>query len=229
MGDWTQIKVKDGEFKAYVARPSGAAKGAVVVIQEIFGVNAVLRGKADWLAREGFWALAPDLFWRLEPGVDITDQTDAEWSKAIGLMQKFNIDTGVEDIQATITAARNYGAQKVGAVGYCLGGLLAYLTACRTDSDASVGFYGVNIPTFLGEAPKIKKPLLLHIAVKDGFVSPEQQDQMRKGLSGNPLVTLYDYAECDHGFTREGGKNYVDADTQLANGRTIDFFKKNLA
>jgi carboxymethylenebutenolidase len=145
-GDWTDIKGKDGTFRAYVAKPSGPPKGAVVVIQEIFGVNAVMRHKADWLAGEGFWALAPDLFWRLQPGIDITDKTDAEWAQAMDYMKRFDAPKGVEDIQATISAARGWGAKKVGAVGYCLGGLLAYLSACRTDSDASVGYYGVNIP-----------------------------------------------------------------------------------
>ena len=229
MGDWIDVKGADGAFRAYVAKPAGAAKGAVVVIQEIFGVNAVMRQKADWLAGEGYWALAPDLFWRLQPGIDITDKTEAEWAQAMDYMKRFDPNKGVEDIQTTITAARGFGAKKVGAVGYCLGGLLAYLTAARTDSDASVGYYGVNIPNFLGEAANIKKPLMLHIAGKDGFVPKAAQDQMKQGLSGNPLVTLYDYPERDHAFTREGGKNYDAVDAATADQRTIDFFKKNLA
>src|SRR5690606_24552340 len=170
MAEWVQVQGQDGGFRAYVARPSGTPRAAVVAIQEIFGVNAVMRGKADWLAREGFLAIAPDLFWRLEKDVDITDQSEAEWAKAMDLMKRFDLDKGVQDIQATIAHARGLGAAKVGAVGYCLGGLLAYLTATRTDADASVGYYGVNIPAFLGEAANIKKPLMLHVAGKDGFV-----------------------------------------------------------
>lgn len=229
MGEWVQVQGPDGAFRAYVARPAGDAKAAVVAIQEIFGVNAVMRGKADWLAREGFLAVAPDLFWRLEKDVDITDQTEAEWAKAMDLMKRFDIDTGVKDIQATIDHARGMGAQKVGAVGYCLGGLLAYLTATRTNADASVGYYGVNIPAFLGEAANIRKPLMLHIAGKDGFVDEKAQKQMKDGLGGNRLVTMHDYPERDHAFTREGGKNYHDEDAQLANGRTIGFFRQHLA
>lgn len=230
MSEWVQVSGPDGAFRAYVARPAGTPKAAVVAIQEIFGVNAVMRGKADWLAREGFLAIAPDLFWRLEKDVDITDQTEAEWSKAFDLMKRFDIDTGIKDIQATIKHARGMvGGGKVGAVGYCLGGLLAYLTAARTDVDASVGYYGVNIPAFLGEASNIKKPLMLHVAGKDGFVDEAAQKQMKDGLGGNPQVTLHDYPERDHAFAREGGKNYHEGDKQLADGRTIAFFKQHLA
>lgn len=230
MGEWVQIAGPDGPFRAYVARPAGTPKAAVVAIQEIFGVNAVMRGKADWLAREGYLAIAPDLFWRLGKDIDITDQSEAEWAQAFDYFKRFDIDAGVKDIQATITAARAMvGGGKVGAVGYCLGGLLAYLTAARTDADASVGYYGVNIPAFIGEAANIKQPLMLHIAGKDGFVDAAAQAAMKQGLGGNAQITLHDYPERDHAFTREGGKNYDAADARAADGRTIAFFDQNLA
>lgn len=229
MGEWVQVRGPDGTFKAYVARPAGQPKAAVVAIQEIFGVNAVMRHKADWLASEGYLAIAPDLFWRLEPGIDITDQSEAEWAKAFDYFKRFKADTGVQDIQATITLARSMGAAKVGAVGYCLGGLLAYLTAARTDVDASVGYYGVNIPAFVSEAANIKQPLMLHIAGKDAFADKAAQDAMHAGLGANAKVTLHTYSEQDHAFTREGGKHF-DADAaRLADGRTIAFFKAHLA
>jgi carboxymethylenebutenolidase len=229
MGEWVQVQGPDGAFRAYVAAPSGRPKAAIVAIQEIFGVNAVMRGKADWLAREGYLAIAPDLFWRLGKDIDITDQTEAEWAQAFDYFKRFDIDAGVKDIQATITHVRSKMTPTVGAVGYCLGGLLAYLTAARTDVDASVGYYGVNIPAFLGEAANIKKPLALHIAGKDGFVNAEAQAAMKQGLAGNPRVTLYDYPERDHAFTREGGKNYHAGDAQIADGRTLAFFAQHLA
>jgi len=201
-----------------------------VVIQEIFGVNAVMRGKADWLAREGFLAVAPDLFWKLGKDIEITDQTEAEWSQAFDYFKRFDLDAGVKDIQATIAYAREQvSAGKVGAVGYCLGGLLGYLTATRTDADASVGYYGVNIPAFLGEAADIRAPLMLHVAGKDGFVDEKAQKAMKDGLAGSPLVTLHNYPERDHAFTREGGQNYHAADAQTADARTIAFFRQHLA
>ncbi len=229
MGEWIQVSGKDGAFKAYVARPAGPVKAAVVVIQEIFGVNETMRHKSDWLAGEGFLAISPDLFWRIEPGVELTDKTEKEWSRAFELMNAFNADKGIEDIQATIAQARALGAAKVGAVGYCLGGLLAYLTAARTDSDASVGYYGVSIDQRLGEASGIKKPLMLHIAAKDQFVKPDAQKAIADGLGGNPLVTLHSYAEQDHAFTREGGAHYDAAAAKIADGRTVAFFEANLA
>ena len=229
MGEWIQVRGPDGDFRAYVARPAGAAKGAVVVIQEIFGVNAVMRGKADWLAREGFLALCPDLFWRLEPEVDISDKTEAEWAKAMALMKAFDVDAGVRDLQAAIAQARVITGGKVGAVGYCLGGLLAYLTACRTDADASVGYYGVSIEQHVGEAEKLTRPLMLHVAGKDQFVPKPAQDMIRQSLGANALVTLHEYAEQDHAFTREGGAHYDAAAAAEADARTLAFFTEHLA
>jgi len=229
MGDWTNIKGEDGAFRAYVAKPSGPPKGTVVVIQEIFGVNAVMRGKADWLAREGFWALAPDLFWRIKPGIELTDQSDAEWKQALGYMNQCDKGLAVKDVQSTITAARAMGAKKVGCMGYCMGGYIAFLAACRTDTDASVAYHGGGIHTALGEAGNIKKPVLLHNPMKDGFIPVEALNTIRETLKSNPLVTIFEYAEQDHAFTREGGAHYDEAAKQLADGRTIDFLTKSLA
>ncbi len=229
MGDWIQVRGPDGAFRAYIARPAGAPRAAVIAIQEIFGVNAVMRGKADWLAREGYLAVAPDLFWRLGTDIDITDQSEAEWAQAFDYFKRFDSGAGVRDIQATIAHARALGGAKVGAVGYCLGGMLAYLAATRTDADASVGYYGVGIAGLVSEAANITKPLMLHIAGKDAFVQQADQDAMHLGLGGNPKVTLHTYAEQDHAFTREGGKHYDQAAAQLADGRTIAFFQEHLS
>lgn len=229
MGEWVQVQGPDGAFKAYVARPSGTPKGAVVAIQEIFGVNAVMRGKCDWLTREGFIAIAPDLFWRIKPGIDITDQTDAEWKEALGYMNQLDKNASVKDVQATLTFARSLGASKVGCLGYCMGGYIAFLAACRTDTDATVAYHGGGIHTALGEAGNIKKPVLLHNPMKDGFIPVEALNTIREALKSNPLVTIYEYAEQDHAFTREGGAHYDEAAKQLADGRTIAFLKQNLA
>jgi carboxymethylenebutenolidase len=226
--EWANIQGPAGGFKAYVARPSGAPKGAVVVIQEIFGVNEGVRGKCHWLAGQGFLAVAPDLFWRIEPGIELTDKTEAEWTRAFQLFNAFDVAGGVEDINATIAWARGQGTAKVGAVGYCLGGLLAYLTACRTTADASVGYYGVGIDQRLAEAAQITKPLMLHIAGKDQFVKPEAQAAIAAGLAGNGHVTLHTYAEQDHAFTREGGAHFDKAAAILADGRTVAFFQDHL-
>jgi carboxymethylenebutenolidase len=224
------IKTPDGAFSAYVARPVAAKAPAIVVIQEIFGVNAVMRQIADDLAAQGYIAICPDLFWRIEPGIDITDQSAAEWAKAFELYTAFNVDQGIADIAATITAIRNDAGcnGKVGAVGYCLGGLLSYLTAARTDIDAAVSYYGVGIDGKLDEAAKITAPLLLHIAEKDQFVPAPAQAAMAKVLVNGPRLALHTYAGCDHAFARPGGEHYDAAAAKLANDRTAAFFTKTL-
>jgi carboxymethylenebutenolidase len=226
---WVQISAESGAFKAFVAAPSGPPRGAVVVIQEIFGVNEGVRGKCAWLAREGYLAIAPDLFWRIEPGVELTDKTEGEWKRAFELMNAFDQTSGVADIQRTIDHVRNgEKIAKVGAVGYCLGGLLAYLTACRTNADAAVGYYGVSIDQKLGEAANLATPLMLHIAQKDQFVKKEAQDAIIAGLSAKPNVTIHAYAEQDHAFTRVGGAHYDAHAAELADARTVAFFRQHI-
>jgi carboxymethylenebutenolidase len=225
MGTTMKISTDDGSFDAYVATPDAPNGAAVVVIQEIFGVNAVMRGIADDLAAQGYVAVAPDLFWRIEPGVDITDKSPEEWQKAFDLYSKFNVDTGVADIQATITAIRPLAANgKVGAVGYCLGGLLAYLTATRTDADASVSFYGVGIDQKLDETDALKAPLLMHVAEEDKFVSKEAQAAIAAKVATVPGVTAHFYPGLDHAFARVGGEHFDAEGASLANGRTSKFF-----
>lgn len=226
------IPSKDGgQFKAYVAMPATLPAPTVIVIQEIFGINEGIRGKCEWLAKEGFIAVAPDLFWRIEPGVQLTDKTDAEWEKAFDLMNQFSIDKGIEDLKAAKHTFKGHANStgKVGCLGYCLGGKLAYLMGCRSDMNASVGYYGVGIEKLLAEANNAKGQVMLHIAEADEFVPPTAQDQIKAGLADNKNFTLHSYPGMNHAFTRQNGKHY-DADmAKLADGRTIEFLKKYLA
>lgn len=224
------IQCPDGSFSAYLAAPASGTGPAVIVIQEIFGVNANLRAIADKYAQAGYFAIAPDLFWRQEPGIQITDQTEAEWQKAFQLYQGFNEVKGVEDLATTLAFIRKYPGVtgKVGCVGFCLGGKLAYLMSTRTDVDASVSYYGVGIDKDISEVPAITKPLLIHIAGKDGFVPAEAQNAIKEAVAGNFLIDVHVYPERDHAFTRIGGKHYHDEDAKLAHGRSAEFFKKHL-
>lgn len=220
---------EDGDFCAYVARPADAPKAAIVVIQEIFGVNAGIRRKCDKLAEDGYLAVAPDLFWRLEPKIELDPDVEPEFQKALELMGKFDQDMGVKDIEASIKWARQEtSGEKVGAVGYCLGGRLAYMTAARTDSDASVGYYAVGIDNLLREKHAIANPLMLHIPTEDGFVDKDTQRAMHDGLDDHPKVTLHDYEGMDHGFATEFGKRRNDACAELADERTKAFFVEYL-
>ena len=229
-GTFETITTADGAFRAYVARPAAAKAPAVVVLQEIFGVNDVMRQITDGLAGQGYLAICPDLFWRLEPGVELTDQTPEGWKEALALMNRFDIDKGVADIAATLAHIRADTActGKAGAVGFCLGGLLAFLTATRTDADASISYYGVGLENRLGEAGKIKAPVMLHIAAEDSFSSKAAQDAVTEGLKDNPLVTLHVYPGRDHAFARPGGENYDAADAERAGRRSLEFFRKAL-
>ena len=219
----------DGNFDCYLARPASEPRAAIVVIQEIFGVNAGIRRKCDKLAAEGYLALAPDLFCRLQPNVELDPDVEDEFKTALELMGRFDQDEGVRDIEATIRYARNSeGCAKVGVVGYCLGGRLAYMTAARTDGDASVGYYAVGIDNLLREKHAIANPLMLHIPTGDHFVGPEAQKAMHEGLDDHPKVRLHDYEGLDHGFATEFGKRRNEEAAQLADKRTAEFFAKHL-
>ena len=232
MAEWIEIKANDGgTFKAYVEKPRTSTGPVVICIQEIFGVNHAMRDIAKHWADQGYIAVAPDLFWRQEPGVDITDQSEAEWKKAFELFQGFDVNKGVEDLKATIAHARSMAGTngKVGTVGFCLGGKLAYLLACRSDADCNVSYYGVGIEELLSEANNIKTPLVMHIAEEDGFVSKEAQAAINAGLNGHDAVTIYNYPGMDHAFARIGGVPYNKENANLANGRSLEAFKQALA
>jgi carboxymethylenebutenolidase len=158
------IKSFDGdEFDGYLALPAGGYGPGIIVLQEIFGVNEVVRGVADWYAAHGFVALAPDLFWRMERNVELTEN---DWNKAIEFYQKLDEAKAVEDSAAALEFLRRHPAcsGRVGAVGYCLGGNLAYLLSVRFKPDCAVGYYGVSIEKSLSEANNLSSPLLLHVA-----------------------------------------------------------------
>ncbi len=225
------IEGPDGGFGAYLAIPAATPAPGIVVAQEIFGVNQVMREVCDWLAGEGFVACCPDIFWRIEPGIQLTDKTEAEWARAFELFGLFDVDKGIEDLKTALAQLRGHEAcnGKAGSIGYCLGGKLAYLMAARSDAECSVGYYGVGLDELLGEAGNILEPLLLHVASKDQFVPPEAQEKTAAGLSGNPNVALHVYEGQDHAFARIGGGHYDKAAADLANGRSIEHLKGNLS
>lgn len=220
----------EGSFNAYYAKPEGQPTAAIIVIQEIFGVNAGIRRKCDTLAEAGYLAIAPDLFHKITPGIELDPDVPSEMKQALDLMGQFDQDGGIRDIEATIQAIRTeYGVDtKVGVVGYCLGGRLAFMTAARTDVDASVGYYGVGIDGLLGEKHAIAKPVLLHIPVEDHFVDKNAQKRVHEGLDDHPKVTLYDYPGEDHGFAAEFGQRRSEESAKLADERTLAFFAEHL-
>jgi carboxymethylenebutenolidase len=225
------IKSTDGgEFGGYLAQPAGGRGAGLVLLQEIFGVNQVMRDAADWYAARGFVVVCPDLFWRQQPNVELTDKSEAEWQRAFALYQGLDEAKAVEDAAAALEFLRAHPAcdGRVGAVGYCLGGKLAYLLAARFSPDCAVGYYGVGIDAALDEATNIRSPLMLHVAGRDKFCPPEAQAKIHAALDPHPSVTLHDYPERDHAFARTGGEHYDARAAELANLRTVEFFARHL-
>lgn len=232
MGEMTTITALDGEgeIPVYVATPDTQTEAAIIVIPEIFGVNAGIRAKCDAWAKLGYVALAPDVFWRFAPGVELDSDVPEQFQKALGHFQRYDANDGVKDIEAAIRWLRHEQAvDKVGLVGFCLGGRLAYMAATRTDIDASVGYYGVMIDQMLNEAHAIARPLMLHIPTADHFVGPEAQAAIHAELDAHPRVTLHDYVGLDHGFAAEMGNRRNAEGAALADQRTRDFFAAHLA
>ena len=223
------IKSLDGgEFGGYLALPASGYGPGIVVLQEIFGVNDYMRSVTDWYAAHGFVAFCPDLFWRMEPGVQLTD---ADWDKAIDFYQRLDEAKAVEDSAAAMNFLRQHPAcnGRVGAVGFCLGGNLAFLLSVRFKPDCAVGYYGVSIEKSLDEAKNLTSPLMLHIAGDDKFCPPEARAQIHKAFDGNPLVRICEYPGREHAFGRVGGEHYHAGDAELADLRTLEFFVTHLA
>ncbi len=232
MAETVQIPSFDGSaaIPAHLSRPAGTPKAAIIVIPEIFGINAGIRGKCAKWADNGYLAIAPDIFWRFAPGVELDPDVPEQMNQAFGYFQQYDPADGVLDIEATIRWLRGAESlEKVGCVGFCLGGRLAYMTAARTDIDASVGYYGVMIDQMLDEAHAIAQPLMLHIPTADHFVGPEAQAAIHASFDAHPRVTLHDYAGLDHGFATEQGNRRDDAGARLADGRTEAFLAEHLA
>ena len=227
----TTVRANGGTFEAYVATAKTAPAPGLLLIQEIFGVNQTMRQLADDFSLLGYTVVCPDIFWRIRPGIQLNRYTPDEWKQAFELFQKFDADQGVEDLKATLAHMRQMpeiAGKKVGTVGYCLGGKLAYLMAARSNADGNVSYYGVGIQDLVGEAKNIKKPYLMHIAGKDQFVPPEAQQKIIAALKGNGLVTIHVYPEQDHAFARVGGDHYDKEAAAQANDRTAAFLKKQL-
>ncbi|HWF93881.1 MAG TPA: dienelactone hydrolase family protein [Xanthobacteraceae bacterium] len=230
MSQTINIQTEGGEFSAYLARPTNASAPVVVVLHEVFGVNEDMRQTCLELADKGFLAIAPELFWRQERGVDLNTWSDEEWKKGLALYTAYDRDTGVRDVVATVRAAEQLeGASgKVGVMGFCLGGLMTYLTAARHDLDAAVAYHGGDTESYLDEAEAITAPLLMHLAEEDEYISRDAQARIKAALASVPSATIYSYPGCNHAFARHTGVHYDAKAAALANGRTWAFLAEHL-
>ena len=222
------INGRNGTFGAYIARPEIAAAPAVVVLQELFGVNSDIRKHCDELAEQGFVAVAPDLFWRQEPGVDLSVNSEADWQHGLRLYQAYDRDAGAVDVKDTAGAVAKLPecTGKVAVLGYCLGALMVFLTAVRYGVDAAVAYHGGDTDKYLGEVDGLHAPLLMHLAEEDEFIPKPAQTEIKKALANKPNATVYSYPDQRHAFSRHNGAHYNAAAAALANGRTSEFLNQ---
>jgi len=230
MKDHITIKGRDGAFGAYIARPKTLPAPAVVVLHEVFGVNADIRKTCDELAEQGFIGVAPDLFWRQEPGVDLSVTSEPDWQHGLRLYQAYDRDAGARDVKDTTnTVSKLPGCiGKVAVLGYCLGGLMTFLTAVRYGVDAAVVYHGGDTEKYLGEMNGFDSPLLMHLAEEDEFISKPAQAEIKAALASKSNATVYSYPGQHHAFARHNGAHYDAAAATLANGRTSEFLHQRL-
>jgi carboxymethylenebutenolidase len=230
MNDHITVKGNDGAFAAYIAKPKTSPAPAVVVLQELFGVNADIRKTCDELAEKGYIAVAPDLFWRQEPGVDLTVTSEADWQHGLRLYQAYDRDTGARDVKETINAVAKLPecTGKVAVLGYCLGALMVFLTAVRYGADGAVAYHGGDTEKYLGEVDGLAAPLLMHLAEEDEFISKAAQAQIKAALAKKPNTTVYSYPGQSHAFSRHGGAHYNAEAAALAHERTYAFLNRQL-
>lgn len=224
------IKGCDGTFQAYIARPAVLPAPAVVVLQELFGVNADIRKTCDELAEQGFIAVAPDLFWRQEPGVDLGVITEADWQHGLRLYQAYDRDKGVQDIKDTVSVAAKLPdcAGKVAVLGYCMGALMSFLTAVRSQIDAVVAYHGADTEKYLDEVDGLSAPLLMHLGEEDEFISKPAQARIKQALERKPNVTIFSYPGQYHAFSRHNGAHYNAEAAALAHKRSYAFLHQHL-
>ena len=230
MEDRITIEGRDGMFNAYVARPKTLPASIVVVLQELFGVNADIRKTCDDLAEQGFLAVAPDLFWRQEPGVDFSVTSEADWQHGLRLYQAYDRDAGVRDICDTLDTMAKLPecTGKIAVQGYCLGALMTFLTAVRAQVNAAVAYHGADTEKYLGEVQNLHAPLLMHLGEEDEFISKAAQAEIKSALASKANATVYSYPGQRHAFARHSGTHYNAAAAALANGRTSKFLQREL-
>lgn len=220
-----------GEMGAYVAYPDTTPAGSVIAIMEIWGVNDTMRHHAKEYAEAGYICLVPDLFWRQEAGVELSDRNPADVEKAFDLYYGFDYDLGVEDMEDVEAYLKSLPESngKVGAVGYCLGGKLCYMMCCRTEIDCAVAYYGTYIEHNIREVGNLHRPFMLHMAMKDRWVQAEVNELLLRKLSPNPLVEIHQYPGADHAFARHGGLTYSKPEADKALALSVEFFDRHLA
>jgi carboxymethylenebutenolidase len=230
-GHWIDIPIAGGAgFSGYLSLPPNGPGPGIVLAPEIWGVNEHIRAVADQYALSGFTVLAPDVFWRLSPRVDL-DYDEKGNAQAFGYYQKVDTAQAAADVADAVAALRKLPecSGKVATLGYCLGGQLAYRAAALSRADAAVCFYGGGIDQHLNIADQITQPILFHYAADDAHITPEKVAPVKAAFTGKANATFFDYPGAGHGFNCWGRKaGYNQRASALATGRTLIFLAENL-
>src|SRR5580692_9566778 len=214
------IETPNGTFRAYISRPAALPAPVVVVLQELFGVNADIKATCGELAKQGYIAIEPDLFWRQQPGVDLDVRSEADWHHRLRLYEAYDRDAGARDVAQTIRAAVDLPGStgRVALHGYWLGELMAFITAARYEVAAAVAYHGGDTEKYLGEVGSLRAPLLMHLGEEDEFISKAAQTEIKAALAKKPNATVYSYPGQRHAFSRHNGTHYNATAAVLANG-----------
>lgn len=212
---------------AYAAYPAGQNGPGLLVAHEIFGLNDHVRALCDSYAAQGYITVCPDLFWREGPVSQTALSQEKDWDAAAKLYKNYDVEAGLRDLLSVLAFVRKMPgcSGKVGVVGSCLGGRLAFLLGARSDVDCSVCFYGVGIESHLDEVYDIRLPMQVHLAEADKLLPPPVQKRILAALSRNPAVKVFSYPNADHGFARAGGAKSNPEAAALANDRVQAFLK----
>lgn len=222
MGETVTLRAADGfELSAYVARPEGAPLAGLVVVQEIFGVNAHIRSVAEGYAKDGFLAVAPAIFDRIQPGIELEYEGE-DLQTAMSLLPRLDFDKALLDVAAALNYAGQESGKKAAVVGYCFGGTMAWLAATRLSPSAAVGYYGGRIVNFAAEVPKA--PVMLHFGKLDTHIPAEGVEKVH---TAHPEVEIYWY-DAGHGFNCDMRGSYNEAAAKEARSRSLAFLKKHL-
>ena len=226
---WIDIQADDGQFQAYLALPRGGKGPGIVLLQEIFGVNEHVRNVADQYAADGYMVLAPDLFWRSAPRIELGYEGE-DLQSAYTLMQACDVALAQSDITATTRALRALPGvgSKIAALGYCFGGRLAYLTGASGDVDAAIAYYGGGIQNDLERADGVKVPLLLHFGGQDSHIPTDAVKQIAERFDDNPDVEIHVYPDAGHGFNCSHRASYHQRSAAQAHGNSLIFLSENL-
>ena len=228
--EWVTIPGPNGDLKGYLALPEVTPAPGLVVIQEIFGVNDHIQDVTRRAAEAGYVALAPDLFWQVQPGFT-SGYSPEELVHALSLMGQISMDKAVEDVGAAMALLAGRSDTKgdsSAVVGFCWGGLLTYLVSCRLQPAVASAYYGGRISKYMDEASGISNPILFHFGEKDAAIPLEQVEQVRQAMAGRPDAEVQVYPDAEHGFHCDMRGSYHQPSAQLAWLRTLEFFARHL-